>query len=612
MNAIFTYDGMKNDGFSLREGKGGVGQLLAGANPQKIPNGYVTASVFYTLKGGSAAQNWVWNHQAALLKKHAGIEVNQSHSTARNESLRFPKPGYTEVPPDDQLWLSSDAITRLKARVNPFKEYEAQSKLGGNRDSLSFGLENSGVGEETESFLSMDQPPSSSPQTSLVPFQCRCGETEDGDHQNIKQQAVQCELCCTWHHVACQLGGGALLPEVFQCHMCVGTPAFWGNWKKRFYSEWPVNTKETQPLSSLISRLSRGYTILVEDGRFYYPARLIEPLSEPITLETEVLVKYWRGNLPSDDALHKPGSYSTAKVKILGDALANSVSDRRGTRLGTWTTTRETYQEQNEREEGETPQNSAKFTTDIRRRLDPHIDELHALIHNPKAQSPAQYPTIQYQINTKRTVVPLTGGLPALLRSQIKNYVYNMVPGVKDLKKHTWVTDGPLQEAFIRYIASRDEAEFLALEGCPRRGKKRTQHVQKCAWERLVAYTGKTQDGRDLAPVEDVDYQSLALLEDRMFDPKFNPGVAGNQQWGLDIGIHQDAWDLYVHFPDDRGKIYHTWDNDEVGPKFNLDGYTIAWRKQEESKKVKQRETESTLATRLRPLPQRRVPKQTS
>ncbi|KAJ8089935.1 hypothetical protein PM082_018513 [Marasmius tenuissimus] len=139
-----------------------------------------------------------------------------------------------------------------------------------------------------------------------------------------------------------------------------------------------------------------------------------------------------------------------------------------------------------------------------------------------------------------------------------------MIPGVKDLKKYTYVTDGPLQEAFIRYIASRDEEEFLALTDCPRRGRMRTQFVPDRAWERLVAYTGKTQDGRDISAVEDLDYQSLALLKDRMFDPRFNIGTTGQQQWGLDVGIHQCDRDPYAQFPDERGKIYHQWDNDKV------------------------------------------------
>ncbi|KAL0057513.1 hypothetical protein AAF712_015844 [Marasmius tenuissimus] len=129
MNAVFTYDGMQKGGYGIREGRGGVGQLLSGTNPQRIDDGYATSAVFYTLKGGSSAQDWVWQHQIQVLKDLAGIELSKSHSTTWNESPCFVRPGYYEVTPDHQLWLSKNAITQLKARFNPDKEYEAEKQL---------------------------------------------------------------------------------------------------------------------------------------------------------------------------------------------------------------------------------------------------------------------------------------------------------------------------------------------------------------------------------------------------------------------------------------------------------------------------------------------------
>ncbi|KAK1223252.1 hypothetical protein PQX77_013879 [Marasmius sp. AFHP31] len=59
--AIFTYDGMCNDGFSIRELKGGPTKLLGGPNVENLLPGYYTSAVFYVLQGGESAQDWVWN-----------------------------------------------------------------------------------------------------------------------------------------------------------------------------------------------------------------------------------------------------------------------------------------------------------------------------------------------------------------------------------------------------------------------------------------------------------------------------------------------------------------------------------------------------------------------
>ncbi|KAK0197625.1 hypothetical protein F5146DRAFT_920236, partial [Armillaria mellea] len=40
----------------------------------------------------------------------------------------------------------------------------------------------------------------------------------------------------------------------------------------------------------------------------------------------------------------------------------------------------------------------------------------------------------------------------------------------------------------------------------------------------------------------DVDMEALILLEKRMFDTSEDVGIAGNYQWGLDVGMHQDGW----------------------------------------------------------------------
>ncbi|KAG7100263.1 hypothetical protein E1B28_002036 [Marasmius oreades] len=71
-----------------------------------------------------------------------------------------------------------------------------------------------------------------------------------------------------------------------------------------------------------------------------------------------------------------------------------------------------------------------------------------------------------------------------------------------------------------------------------------------------------------------------------MFDGSTNAGHAGNCQWGLDIGIHQDNWSPYIHFR--FGDEDHTCDDDEelkTGQRFETDPYTIRWKQEEKQQK---------------------------
>ena len=63
----------------------------------------------------------------------------------------------------------------------------------------------------------------------------------------------------------------------------------------------------------------------------------------------------------------------------------------------------------------------------------------------------------------------------------------------------------------------------------------------------------------------DVELECLAKLEEELFERSQAAGIAGECQWGLDAGDHQDAWNPYDGLPDhwihiDRVENY---DNDE-------------------------------------------------
>ncbi|THU97222.1 hypothetical protein K435DRAFT_663093, partial [Dendrothele bispora CBS 962.96] len=47
----------------------------------------------------------------------------------------------------------------------------------------------------------------------------------------------------------------------------------------------------------------------------------------------------------------------------------------------------------------------------------------------------------------------------------------------------------------------------------------------------------------------DVDLEAITILERIMFDQSEKAGQAGNQQWGLDAGPHEDGWNPYIDDP---------------------------------------------------------------
>ncbi|KAG1745694.1 hypothetical protein EDB19DRAFT_1632070, partial [Suillus lakei] len=47
----------------------------------------------------------------------------------------------------------------------------------------------------------------------------------------------------------------------------------------------------------------------------------------------------------------------------------------------------------------------------------------------------------------------------------------------------------------------------------------------------------------------DVDLECLSAFEQRLFEKSAQSGSAGNFQWGLDAGNHQDSWDPYAGLP---------------------------------------------------------------
>ena len=104
-----------------------------------------------------------------------------------------------------------------------------------------------------------------------------------------------------------------------------------------------------------------------------------------------------------------------------------------------------------------------------------------------------------------------------------------------------WLGLLPLTHAFTLFIASQ------LLEKPPEKTNmtELTHREQlQIAWE--IQAKG---DVALLWQKVDVECECLAKLEEEMFERSQAVGIAGEYQWGLDKGDHQEAWNPYDGLP---------------------------------------------------------------
>ncbi|SJL15384.1 uncharacterized protein ARMOST_20504 [Armillaria ostoyae] len=89
-----------------------------------------------------------------------------------------------------------------------------------------------------------------------------------------------------------------------------------------------------------------------------------------------------------------------------------------------------------------------------------------------------------------------------------------------------------------------------------------------------------------------VSLEALILLEMRVFDRSEDAGVAGNHQWGLDAGMHQDGWYPWSSDGPEGEKDSREGNESEleVGPEFDQEElarwHRVELEKQEEDKRA--------------------------
>ncbi|KAF9066678.1 hypothetical protein BDP27DRAFT_1423580 [Rhodocollybia butyracea] len=357
-------------------------------------------------------------------------------------------------------------------------------------------------------------------------------------------------LCCTscevyWSHLACQTDRTTASLKGFLCPICGLENPFK---LKDTHSKAVRRSSRAAPNTeaAISSRIFEGKTVLVRDtpdGIFFFPARLIFRHKDGKSWT----ICWWRHNLPLPTSSQKPGDYAIVSIKDIKDELWRNQSARRAIRASSIISFWCKKIADNILENPE----FLPFNSEIEKALRPHILILTELMNSPETVDPDICPAKQWQMTQRqpkkrRGAVPLTthhvtpvmehsGGLTTDDCARINNWFDQNVPGATE-KQHIWMFTLPISHARTLLVLHRSD---FGLDGL------------KKAFDRLVAWTGKTIDGKDKCYQKaDVDLEALSILESLIFDISEDAGVAGNQQWGLmqaltcGDGIHGVNMDL--------------------------------------------------------------------
>ncbi|KAJ7441165.1 hypothetical protein B0H11DRAFT_1671089, partial [Mycena galericulata] len=194
----------------------------------------------------------------------------------------------------------------------------------------------------------------------------------------------------------------------------------------------------------------------------------------------------------------------------------------------------------------------APYTNEIDKALRPYLGDLEKLLANSDGDYPSVPASVfsRAQKNAKGKCfetlrqggVPYTGELSSSDCARVANWFYNCVPGSQNSVVN-WLMRVPGAHACTILIAYRNLEEMMAeIQINPRYDNMDQQTaIFKIAWQR--------QTSRSRFQFVDVDHECLNIFEERLFEDSCAAGCAGNRQWGLDVGPHQNGWNPYANIP---------------------------------------------------------------
>ncbi|KAK0213456.1 hypothetical protein DFS33DRAFT_1377946 [Desarmillaria ectypa] len=109
----------------------------------------------------------------------------------------------------------------------------------------------------------------------------------------------------------------------------------------------------------------------------------------------------------------------------------------------------------------------------------------------------------------------------------MNSWFNDKIPEAKQSRLN-WIGLLPMAHCRTLLMASRLKDTLLS------RYRKQWPNLLQKTWKYMDEHTGTN------FTVIDIDLEALEILESRLFSQSEEAGIAGNQQWGLDVGCHQD------------------------------------------------------------------------
>lgn len=200
---------------------------------------------------------------------------------------------------------------------------------------------------------------------------------------------------------------------------------------------------------------------------------------------------------------------------------------------------------------------SVPFTEEVDEILSPFQGLLSNILWlNFDALEDEHIPAYEYLKSQKKNImqpVSFSGPLSILERAQIINWFEKKISKNTSRKVRTkWNGLLPLAHAYTLFLTSRvthqdlfeREEMRLATED-----KKIDPDIQFTPVDYLNEGWRRQRNQVPRQEAVDVDLECLQRLEEEMFEVSTRAGPAGNFQWGLDVGQHQDRWYPYQNLP---------------------------------------------------------------
>ena len=204
---IYTYDSLRHNGYPIHSQEMHFDTHVAGKKP-KLPKGFIIWEAIYFLRGGLKAQEKFY--QIRIKEYAARYNLYFSEVTLEKlPTVSLQQAGFQEMAKKDRVWMS-------------------RPERGGTREYISIpipSLPPAQDGPESEDETAIHPASQVSLPDSDFALNCRCGAISNANilyHQD-DGEAVQCNECKDWSHVACQKDGRASTlgkGEPFLCDNC--------------------------------------------------------------------------------------------------------------------------------------------------------------------------------------------------------------------------------------------------------------------------------------------------------------------------------------------------------------------------------------------------------